>query len=244
MTDRDPIDEDLEALLRLDGPGPARRLAPSASAALIGGALDAWETPPIAAPSPPAAAAAPWAKIALVAAGVGGLVGAAVTALVLSLGDAPSAAPPPPPADVAAAAVEELPTASDDGDDDASDDTANDDDASDDTASDDGDGASDDTASHDTASHDTANSDGASDDTASDDGTAPRLDDARPAARARRGPPARPEDLLALGNRLRAERRWREAGDAYAAAARAQPGSATAHVADVAAAAIRLEHRR
>ncbi len=57
-------------------------------------------------------------------------------------------------------------------------------------------------------------------------------------------PDARPEDLIALGNRLRAERRWREAEQAYLSAARARPRSATSHIADVAAAANRLEHRR
>lgn len=79
---------------------------------------------------------------------------------------------------------------------------------------------------------------------------APALEDEAPAparepARARRAaPPAeRPEDLIARGNALRAERRWAEAEQAYLSASRASPRSSIAHVADVAAAAIRLEHR-
>jgi hypothetical protein len=51
-----------------------------------------------------------------------------------------------------------------------------------------------------------------------------------------------PEDLLVEGNRLRAERRWARADEAYARAAQQAPHSQTAYVAQVAAAAVRLEH--
>lgn len=51
-----------------------------------------------------------------------------------------------------------------------------------------------------------------------------------------------PEDWLVEGNRLRAERRWERADDAYAQALRSAPHGQTAYVARVASAAVRLEH--
>lgn len=97
MSADDRIDEELEATLRLDGPGPARRMGASAAASLIDGALDGWEAaPPLEPPAPtPAAASVPWAKVALFAGGVGAVVGAAVVAVVLLW---PDAAPPEPTA--------------------------------------------------------------------------------------------------------------------------------------------------
>lgn len=195
----EPIDEDLKELLRLDGPGPARRQPAAAEAALIGAALDAWQAAPPLAPAPSAASAVPWAKVAVIAAAIGGLTGAAVTAALLwgspDAHEAPATpreAPAPLPAE--ASPVEAAPV-----------------------------------------------------ETAPEEATAPTgVEDAPPPTRPRPDarPDARPEDLIALGNRLRAERRWREAEQAYLSAARARPRSATSHIADVAAAAIRLEHRR
>jgi hypothetical protein len=51
-----------------------------------------------------------------------------------------------------------------------------------------------------------------------------------------------PEDWLVEGNRLRAEKRWAKADDAYARAALHAPNTQTAYVARVASAAVRLEH--
>lgn len=51
-----------------------------------------------------------------------------------------------------------------------------------------------------------------------------------------------PEDWLVEGNRLRAERRWDRADEAYAHALRSAPHGQTAYVARVASAAVRLEH--
>lgn len=51
-----------------------------------------------------------------------------------------------------------------------------------------------------------------------------------------------PEDLLEEGNRLRAERRWAKADEAYERAFQSAPRSQTAYVARVASAAVRLEH--
>jgi len=51
-----------------------------------------------------------------------------------------------------------------------------------------------------------------------------------------------PEDWLVEGNRLRGERRWAKADEAYAQALRSAPHSQTAYVARVASAAVRLEH--
>ncbi len=204
MSDAEPIDEELEGLLSLDGPGPARRQSAAAEAALLAGALDAWQaSPPMPAPEAATAAtgAVPWAKVALIAAAVGGLVGAGVTAALLWRTPAPVEAPVVEPvveapvveAPVEAPAVEappieavEAPVVEE-----------------------------------------------------------PEVAPIAEAAPLRRPAPVaeRPEDLIARGNQLRSERRWAEAEAAYTAAARAAPGSATSHVADVAAAAIRLEHR-
>jgi TolA-binding protein len=51
-----------------------------------------------------------------------------------------------------------------------------------------------------------------------------------------------PEDWLVEGNRLRAERRWAKADDAYTRAAQHAPNTQTAYVARVASGAVRLEH--
>lgn len=51
-----------------------------------------------------------------------------------------------------------------------------------------------------------------------------------------------PEDWLVEGNRLRAEKRWHGADEAYTLAYRAAPDSHSAYVARVASAAVRLEH--
>jgi tetratricopeptide (TPR) repeat protein len=51
-----------------------------------------------------------------------------------------------------------------------------------------------------------------------------------------------PEDWLVEGNRLRAERRWAKADDAYTRAALHAPNTQTAYVARVASGAVRLEH--
>ena len=50
------------------------------------------------------------------------------------------------------------------------------------------------------------------------------------------------EDYLVEGNRLRAERRWARADQAYGRAAREAPNTQTAYVALVASAAVKLEH--
>lgn len=51
-----------------------------------------------------------------------------------------------------------------------------------------------------------------------------------------------PEDWLEEGNRMRAERRWARADEAYSRALESAPRSQTAYVARVASAAVRLEH--
>jgi hypothetical protein len=51
-----------------------------------------------------------------------------------------------------------------------------------------------------------------------------------------------PEDWLVEGNRLRAERRWDKADEAYGQAVRSAPHGPSAYVARVASAAVRLEH--
>lgn len=51
-----------------------------------------------------------------------------------------------------------------------------------------------------------------------------------------------PEDWLVEGNRLRAERRWDKADEAYGQAVRSAPHGQAAYVARVASAAVRLEH--
>jgi tetratricopeptide (TPR) repeat protein len=54
--------------------------------------------------------------------------------------------------------------------------------------------------------------------------------------------PRAPEDWLVEGNRLRSEKRWSKADEAYTRAAQRAPHSQTAYVARVASAAVRLEH--
>lgn len=51
-----------------------------------------------------------------------------------------------------------------------------------------------------------------------------------------------PEDWLIEGNRLRAEKRWSSADEAYSRAVHGAPHSHSAYVAQVASAAVRLEH--
>jgi hypothetical protein len=55
-------------------------------------------------------------------------------------------------------------------------------------------------------------------------------------------PEARPKDLLEIANRLRAQKRWREAEAVYARVARDFPGTAEAYTATIAAAELRLGH--
>ncbi|MET0342524.1 MAG: hypothetical protein ABW252_16080 [Polyangiales bacterium] len=55
-------------------------------------------------------------------------------------------------------------------------------------------------------------------------------------------PASPPEDWLIEGNRLRANKAWQRADDAYTRALRAAPHSQTAYVAQVASASVRLEH--
>lgn len=54
--------------------------------------------------------------------------------------------------------------------------------------------------------------------------------------------PRAPEDWLVEGNRLRADKRWSKADDAYARAAKHASNDQTAYVARVASAAVRLDH--
>jgi hypothetical protein len=58
----------------------------------------------------------------------------------------------------------------------------------------------------------------------------------------KRKPARKPEDFLDDANRLRAEKRWRDADEAYARVWQAAPNSSAAYVARVASAAVRLEH--
>ncbi|MCB9593728.1 MAG: tetratricopeptide repeat protein [Sandaracinaceae bacterium] len=212
MSEAEPIDEELEELFSLDGPGPARRQTSAASAALIGAALDGWEAaPPLdptatTSPTAGAGASVPWAKVAMLAAAIGAGVGAAVAAAVLwgSTETRPPAPEAPPTEAVAPSTPEperlEAPTP-----------------------------------------EAPVVEVPAPDVEASPAPEAPRPPRAerRPTPR----PAERPEDLIARGNELRAERRWAEAEQAYLSASRAQPRSSTSHIADVAAAGIRLDHR-
>lgn len=54
--------------------------------------------------------------------------------------------------------------------------------------------------------------------------------------------PRAPEDWLVEGNRLRADKRWSKADDAYSRAAQHASNKQTAYVARVASAAVRLDH--
>jgi tetratricopeptide (TPR) repeat protein len=65
---------------------------------------------------------------------------------------------------------------------------------------------------------------------------------ARDKPSARSHEPRAPEDWLVEGNRLRADKRWAKADDAYTRAAQHAPNTQTAYVARVASAAVRLEH--
>jgi hypothetical protein len=58
----------------------------------------------------------------------------------------------------------------------------------------------------------------------------------------KRKPARKPEDFLDDANRLRAEKRWRDADENYARVWQAAPNSSAAYVARVASAAVRLEH--
>ncbi len=58
----------------------------------------------------------------------------------------------------------------------------------------------------------------------------------------KRKPARKPEDFLDDANRLRAEKRWRDADENYARVWQVAPRSSAAYVARVASAAVRLEH--
>jgi tetratricopeptide (TPR) repeat protein len=60
--------------------------------------------------------------------------------------------------------------------------------------------------------------------------------------RQRRVEERKPEDWLEEGNQLRAQKRWKEADEAYARVWKTAPGSGAAYVARIASASIRLDH--
>ncbi len=232
--------DELLELLSLDDTGPAKRMGSNASAAILGSALDAWEAmplpsgspdvsgPQLAAPDPVSGSAATSGSSVATGAAIGSAVTAALmAALWLTAGD-------PEPAGQPAAAMAPAESESAVGD------RLSDSVAGDRLSESESDSASDSASESESASDSASASESASEsesasDSSSDSGAT--VDRPRPAR-------VDVEDLMAEANALRGEGAWARAEATYLRASRARPGSGTAHVADVAAAGIRLDQRR